>query len=172
MSRRPEARQGPASGLAVRRAARRCAGLLGVLGSAACSASMILTVVGVGGAAAATGMAAMTGGGPGAPGGAPGALVRAGPWLTPPSVLLVTAAALTRRPLTAVLAFLAGAVLDAGMYAQHNLAVMYASIAVGYLTWAALALRASPSRHKALPGATPQAVGGPPAGKKRPDTRE
>jgi hypothetical protein len=79
---------------------------------------MILAAAGVGSAAAATGMAAMTASGPGAPRGVLGALVRAGPWLTPVSVALVTAAfALTRRPVTAIPALLAGAVLGAGMYA-------------------------------------------------------
>jgi hypothetical protein len=54
----------------------------------------------------------------------------------------VTAAfALTRRPLTAVPAVLAGAVAYAGMYAQSSQAVMYASIAAGYLTWAGLMLQ-------------------------------
>jgi hypothetical protein len=53
----------------------------------------------------------------------------------------VTAAfALTRRPVTAIPALVAGAVLYAGMYAQNSPPVMYASIAVGYLTWAALPL--------------------------------
>jgi len=127
-----------------RHTGRWSAGALGVLGSMACTASMIAAAVGVGGAAAATSMAGMTGmtdTGPGHPGGALGALVRIGPWLIVASALLVTAAfALTRRPLTAIPALAAGAVLYAGMYAQNSLPVMYASIAVGYLTWAALLL--------------------------------
>jgi len=40
--------------------------------------------------------------------------------------------------LTAVPALLAGAVLYAGRYAQPDLAVMYASIAIGYAVWVAL----------------------------------
>lgn len=68
----------------------------------------------------------------------------------PASVALVTAAfAFTRRPAAAIPALLAGAVLDAGMYAQRNLAVMYASIAAGYLAWAALALWAARARQDA-----------------------
>ena len=123
---------------------RWSAGALGVLGSMACTASMIAAAVGVGGAAAATSMAGMTATGPGHPGGTLGALVRLGPWLIVTSALLVTAAfALTRRPLTAIPALIAGAVLYAGMYAQNSLPVMYASIAIGYLTWAALALWAA-----------------------------
>ena len=68
------------------------------------------------------------------------------------SVLLVTATfGPTRRPATAILALLAGAVLYAGMYIQPNLAVMYVSIAVGYAAWGALYLwvrrgRDSPAR--------------------------
>ena len=123
---------------------RWSAGALGVLGSMACTVSMIAAAVGVGGAAAATsmaGMAGMTTTGSGHPGGALGALVRIGPWLIVASALLVTAAfALTRRPVTAIPALAAGAVLYAGMYAQSSLPVMYASIAVGYLTWAVLLL--------------------------------
>ena len=120
---------------------RWSAGALGVLGSMACTASMIAAAVGVGGAAAATGMTGMPATGSGHPGGALGALARIGPWLIVVSVLLVAAAfALTYRPVTAIPALVAGAVLYAGMYAQNTLPVMYASIAVGYLTWSALAL--------------------------------
>ena len=123
---------------------RWSAGALGVLGSLACTASMIAAAVGVGGAAAATGMTGMTATGSGHPGGALGALVRIGPWLIVVSALLVaTAFALTYRPVTAIPALVAGAVLYAGMYAQNSLPVMYASIAVGYLTWSALALWAA-----------------------------
>ena len=39
--------------------------------------------------------------------------------------------------LTALPALLAGAVRDAGRYAQPDLAVMYASIAIGYAVWVA-----------------------------------
>ena len=123
---------------------RWSAGALGVLGSMACTASMIAAAVGVGGAAAVTSMAGMTGTGSGHPGGALGALVRIGPGLIVASVLLVTVAfALSRRPVTAIPALVAGAVLYAWMYAQDSVPVMYASIAVGYLTWAALALWAA-----------------------------
>jgi len=113
------------------------------------------------------GMTGMTGTGSGHPGGALGALVRIGPWLIVASALLVTAAfALTRRPLTAIPAVLAGAVLYAGMYAQNNLPVMYASIAVGYLTWAAVALWATNQPHNPAVQGTPPtstAAGGPAA---------
>jgi hypothetical protein len=126
--------------MSARHTGRWSAGALGVLGSMACTASMIAAAVGVGGAAAAASMAGMTTTGSGHPG-VLGALVRVGPWLIVASALLVTAAfALTRRPLTVIPALAAGAVLYAGMYAQNSLPVMYASIAVGYLTWAALLL--------------------------------
>lgn len=139
---------------------RWSAGALGVLGSMACTASMIAAAVGVRGAAAATSMAGMTGmtaPGSGHPGGALGALVRIGPWLIVASALLVTAAfALTRRPRAAIPALVAGAVLYAGMYAQNSLPVMYASIAVGYLTWAALALWTARPRHNPAAQRTPR----------------
>jgi hypothetical protein len=144
---------------------RWSAGALGVLGSMACTASMIAAAAGVGGAAAGTSMAGMTATGSGHPGGALGALVRIGPWLIVASVLLVTAAfALTRRPVTAIPALAAGAVLYAGMYAQSSLQAMYASIAAGYVTWAALALwaaraRQNPAAQRRPPNAA--AVAGP-----------
>ncbi len=134
-----------------RRAGRCSAGVLGGLGSAACAVSMILVAVGVGGSTAAASMAAMTGSGAAAPGSVLGGLVRSGPWLMLASALLVTVAfALTRRPVAAFPALLAGGALYAGMYAQSSLPVMYASIAVGYLAWAALVLwvrtRGNPGR--------------------------
>lgn len=151
MSRRHDASDGPASVYAPRRAGRYSAGAFGVLGSVTCAASMILAAVGVGSATVATSMAGMTGTGPSAPGGTLGALVRAGPWLMLVSGLLVaTAFALSRRPVTAIPALLAGAVLYAGMYAQPSLPVMYASIAVGYLAWAALALWTALGRRSGL----------------------
>jgi hypothetical protein len=88
---------------------------------------MIAAAVGVGGAAAAgmAGITGMTATGPGHSGGVLGALVRIGPWLIVAAALLVGAAfALTRRPVTAIPALAAGAVLYAGMYAQNNLPVM------------------------------------------------
>jgi hypothetical protein len=104
-------------------------------------------------------MAAMSGTGPGAPHGVLGVLLRIGPWLLVGSVLLVTAAFwLTRRPATAILALLAGALLYAGMYAQPNLAVMYAAITVGYTAWAALYLwvrRAHPRTARTTRAAEP-----------------
>jgi hypothetical protein len=105
----------------------------------ACSVSMSAAAVGVGGATTAAGMAGMAG--PGHTTEMLSVLARIGPWLMVASVLLVAGGfALSRRRVTAVPALVAGAVLYAGMYAQSGLPVMYASIAVGYLTWAALLL--------------------------------
>jgi hypothetical protein len=134
-----------------RRAGRYSAGVLGVLASAACAASMILAALGVGGSTVAASMAGMTATGAAAPGGVLGGLIRSGPWLLLASVLLVAVAfALSRRPVAVFPALLAGGVLYAGMYRQSSAPVMYASIAVGYLAWAALAVwartRGNPSR--------------------------
>ena len=157
---RPDTGGGPGR----RRAGRRCAAALGAAGSLTCVTSMLLAAAGVSGTAAAGGMAAMTGTGMGTPGGALGALVRVGPWLLAGSVVLVTAAlALTRRPAAAAGGVLAGAVLYAGMYAQSSLAVMYASIAAGYLAWAGLFVWARarrPTRPQPAVTAAAQAPGG------------
>lgn len=171
MNREPGTRPAGARIPRPRRAGQRWAGVLGILASVTCAGSMILASIGAGGAAAA-GMASMTGSGPGAPGGALGALMRAGPWLMAVSVPLVTVAfALSRRPATAIPALLAGAILYAGMYAQHDTAVMNASIAAGYLGWTALALWARPRRTRATPG--PAAVSSPPPPETHlPDTKE
>lgn len=143
-----------------RRAGRSWAGGLGVAGSAACVASMISVGVGVGvgvgAAATATGMAAMSGTGPSAPGGALGVLLRLGPVLLVVSVLLVTAAfVLSRRPVAAVPALLAGVVLYAAMYAQPDLTVMYLGIAAGYLAWAGLYLWVRTTRPHRAQNTTP-----------------
>lgn len=150
--------EGAGVGVVLRRAGRSWAGALGVSGSVVCASSMILVGVGVGISAGATGMAAMSGTGPSAPQGALGVLLRVGPGLLVVSVLLVTAAfALTRRPGTAVLAVLAGALLYAGMYTQPNLTIMYASIAIGYLIWIGLYLWVRRTRpHRAPLAPSPQ----------------
>lgn len=69
-----------------------------------------------------------------------GVLIRIGPGLLIASIVLVAGAFAVRHPLAAVPALLAGAVMYAGMYAQTDLAVMYASIAVGYAAWIGLYL--------------------------------
>lgn len=172
MNRSHDARPVAARSPRAQRRGRRCAGMLGILASVTCAGSMILASVGVGGATAAASMASMTAG-PAAPGGAIGALTRAGPWLMAVSVPLVTVAfAMSRRPLAAIPALLAGAVLYAGMYAQHNTAVMDASIAAGYLAWAALTLWVRPRRDKAAADRPVAVSGTPPANTHLPDAKE
>lgn len=75
---------------AARRYGRAASGTVGLVGSLACSASMMLAALGVGVSAAATGMAGMTGAG-GASQGVLGGLLQIGPWLLVVSALLVRA---------------------------------------------------------------------------------
>lgn len=130
---------GPPAGRIGTRLARRAAGAVGAAGSVACVTSMVLAAAGVGASASAAGMAGMSAAGGTHPG-LLGALIRIGPGLLIASIVLVTGAFALRHPPAAVPALLAGAVLYAGMYAQANLAVMYASIAVGYAAWIGLYL--------------------------------
>jgi hypothetical protein len=124
---------------AARGTGRGVAAMLGAAGSLACGVSMILLAAGIGASATATGMSSMTR--HTAAHGLLGTLARIGPGLLAASVLLVTVAfALTHRPLAAAPALLAGAVLYIGMYAQTSQAVMFVSIAAGYLTWLVLFL--------------------------------
>lgn len=58
-------------------------------------------------------------------------LLRFGPVILVVSVLLVTASATLRRRLAALPAISGGLILYVGMYAQPNLALMYAAIVVG-----------------------------------------
>ena len=109
---------------------------LGVAGSVTCGVSMVLAGVGIGVSSSATGMAAMQ---PGASHGALSVLLRIGPWLLAFSAVLVTwAFARSRRRAFALPALLGGVVLYVGMYVQKNLAVMYGSMALGYLVWIGL----------------------------------
>ena len=132
------------------RAARRAAGAAGVAGSVACAASMVLAAAGVGASATAAGMVGMSSHGGTHPG-LLGALIRIGPGLLIASIVLVAGAFALRHPPAAVPAVVAGAVLYAGMYAQANLAVMYASIAVGYAAWTGLFLWLRARRPAPLP---------------------
>ena len=131
------------------------AGVAGTCGSVACVAAMVLPLGGLAGAGAAAGAQAtgcsMAGMGPAPtstskataatvsshPGGVLGVLVTIGPELLVVSVLLVTVSLALRRRAAAVPALAAGALLYWGMYAQASDAVMYATIAVGYVIWAA-----------------------------------
>lgn len=129
--------------------ARVAAGVAGTCGSLACIASMVLPLVGLAGAGAAAG-GSMAGMGP-APSAASGAattasshpdgllgvLVAIGPELLVVSILLVTASLALRRRVAIAPAFVGGAILYWGMYAQSSDAVMYATMAAGYLIWVA-----------------------------------
>lgn len=121
---------------AARTACCAAAGTAGLLGSLACGASMVLAMAGAGTSAAVTGMAGMTGRGTEAHGGAaagrPGVAHRLG---------AAGDGGLRVAPSRCRWWCPAGrAVLYAGMYGQSSPAVMYASIAVGYATWAGLYL--------------------------------
>lgn len=120
-------------------------------------ASMVLPLVGLAGAGAAAGAQAsggsMAGMGPpptsaskattaastaaSHPGGVLGFLVTIGPELLVVSVLLVTVSLALRQRVAAIPALAAGALLYWGMSAQASDAVMYATIAIGYVIWAA-----------------------------------
>ena len=139
--------------------ARTAAGFAGTCGSLACTASMVLPLVGVAGAGVASGarasggsMAGMAGMGPApaaraaassgaaAPshlGDVLGFVVTIGPELLVVSILLVTVSLALRRRAAALPALFAGALLYWAMYAQGSDALMYATIAVGYAIWAA-----------------------------------
>jgi len=131
--------------------ARVASGVAGTCGSFACVAAMVLPLVGLAGAGAAAGAQAaggsMAGMGPATttatsgashPGGVLGALVTYGPELLVVSVLLVAASFALRRPVAALPAVVAGALLYWGMYAQASVALMYVTIVVAYLAWVAV----------------------------------
>ena len=107
-------------------------GLVGVAGSAACTAAMVLPVIGVAGATAS--MAGMT---RSQEDGLLGALIEYGPIILIASILLVTASLALRRPLAAVPALAAGAMLYWGMYAQSSYPVMYLTVVAGFAGWLA-----------------------------------
>ncbi len=115
--------------------ASRSAGLLGLVGSLACTMAMTLPAIGVG---AAGGMAAMSGANANTQGGFLGFLLEYGPLILLVSVALVTIGLALRRPRAAVPSLAAGAVLYWGMYAQASYFVMYVSLALGFAAWAAI----------------------------------
>lgn len=141
----------------VNRRARVVAGVTGTCGSLACIASMVLPLIGLAGAGVAAGVQAtggsMAGMGPAPtstsaaisaastasshPGGVLGVLVTVGPELLVVSILLVSLSLALRRRVAAAPALVAGALLYWGMYAQPSDSVMYATIAFGYVIWAA-----------------------------------
>ncbi len=117
----------------------RLGGLVGLVGTLACSLSMVaapLGLIAAGGTAAAQGgMAGMGAEHQGASAAhSPGwfdVLLRWGPEILVVSVLLIVASVALRRQWAALPAIGGGLILYGGMYAQPNLAVMYAAIVVG-----------------------------------------
>ena len=111
---------------------RRILGVLGMIGSVACSASMVLGTLGVGGTAAAAGgvMAEMSGAsGPFAE--ALSFLVWAGPVILVLSMAAVGAAVSARRRGAIPIVAVAGASLFWGMYLQPDRSVMFVAITAG-----------------------------------------
>ncbi len=111
--------------------------IVGIGGTLVCSLSMVAVAVGLfvaGGTAAAQGGMAGMGSGHQGMADVPGwleALLRFGPVILIVSVLLVAASVTLRRRLAALPAISGGLILYVGMYAQPNLALMYAAIVVG-----------------------------------------
>lgn len=112
-------------------------GLAGVATSLLCTVTMVLPVIGIAGAGAAASTQGMAGMDGPAPGGVLGFLTEYGALILGVSVLLVTLSLGLRRPLAAVPALLAGAVLYWGMYAQPSYPVMYVTLAAGFAGWIA-----------------------------------
>jgi hypothetical protein len=82
------------------------------------------------------------------------ALIRYGPELLIVSIVLIVVAFAIQRSRWTIAAAAGGAILYAGMYAQQSLAVMYASIAVGFAFFvaAAIGLRRPQTRAPSLVG--------------------
>jgi|APThiThiocy_cv2_1041547.scaffolds.fasta_scaffold00969_6 hypothetical protein len=116
------------------------AGLLGVTGSVACTAAMVLPVIGAAGAGAAAGMSGMADMTGPAQEGLLGVLLQYGPIILVVSIALVTMSVALRRPVAAVPALAAGALLYWGMYAQPSYPVMYGSVALGFAGWGTIYL--------------------------------
>ncbi len=118
------------------RAGSALMGTLGITGGLVCTATMVLPALGAAGAAAGS-MQAMTGGDEAPHDGFVGTLNDAGPAILIISTLLVTLGVGLRRPLTAIPALAAGALLYWGMYAQPSYPVMYLTLALGFAGWLA-----------------------------------
>ncbi len=111
-------------------------GALGITGGLICTATMVLPALGAAGAAAG-GTQGMTGADEPPRYGLVGTLTDVGPAILVVSTLLVTLGVGLRRPLAAVPALAAGAVLYWGMYAQPSYPVMYLTLALGFTGWLA-----------------------------------
>ncbi len=126
----------------MRRRIPALAGVLGLLGSAACSTAMLLSLAGLAGAgtvgvgAAGSGMAGMTGGPSVSPLGSLVAfLVQAGPAILIASAAAMLLASMLGRRWALVPVAAGGLALYWGMYQQSSRPVMNLAIAVGMASW-------------------------------------
>lgn len=137
----------------------------GIGGSLVCSLSMVGTAIGIfatGGTTAAkvtsSSMAGMSGTGKGAvPSSTPAwldVLIRFGPEILVTAIIILTIAVALRRSVAAAPALFGGAILYFGMYAQPDLAWMYASMVAGtgLLVLAYLMGMRAPRRWNRIPG--------------------
>ena len=116
------------------------AAVVGMVGSFACVAAMVLTTFGVIGVGVSGGMAGMgTRGAPetGTLSGILGFLLQAGPTILVISIGLITASLAIRRRIAAVPALGGGGIIYWGMYGQAMVSIMDAAIVLGLLIWLA-----------------------------------
>jgi hypothetical protein len=145
----------------MKRIARMCQtaiGVVGVLGTLACMGSMVLAVVGVVGVGTSAAMAGMSTGAQGqAASGQPTSildfLLQAGPAILLVSIGAFALSLATRRGIAAIPTLLVGGVIYWGMYGQPRLPVMYVTMVLGLLGWAAVFLwvRGLPRRRVSAP---------------------
>ena len=136
-------------------------GALALVGGLLCSVSMVSVSVGLIAAAGASvgAMAGMSGTGRGAPSSATSApievavgfLISWGPLILIVSIAAMCLALWRRRKAAAAGALLAGTLLYWGMFGQANLAVMYATMAIGMLAWVSAYIWATGWRFRARP---------------------
>ena len=116
-------------------------GIVGVLGTIACMVAMVLAVIGVAGVGTSAAMAGMSVSAtsdlhPGLL----AFLLQAGPAILLVSIGSFALSLAMRRWVAAIPTLLAGGVIYWGMYEQLRLTVMYSTMALGLLGWAAVFL--------------------------------
>lgn len=125
-------------------------GIVGVLGTLACISAMVLAAIGIAGvgASAVGAGASMAGMSTGSQGQATSGqatsilafLLQAGPTILPVSIGAFTLSLAIRQWAAAIPVLLAGGVIYWGMYGQQRLTVMYVTMVLGLLGWAAVFL--------------------------------
>ena len=116
-------------------------GVVGVLGTLACIGAMVLAVIGVAGVGTSAAMAGMSVSATrGLHPGLLAFLLQAGPAILLVSIGSLTLSLAMLRWVAAIPTLLAGGVIYWGMYEQPRLPVMYSTIALGLLSWAAVFL--------------------------------